>query len=200
MRQFVIISCTLQLLSLAFGEQLNIRNNCHRTILVKSSGVQSGSFFLGKGQSKKVTINRGSSARVWAHSGCDKKGRNCDTTEGYVSLAEMLFDVKGMTWYDVSHVDGYNLPVRMEPYNKAAGGNCHSASCRFDISKSCPANSKVAKRGRTVACKNLNRDTVTPYSRAIKKFCPKVYSWSKDDKDGMRACQPGNPGLHVIFC
>lgn len=191
---------TLLLVYSSSAEELNIRNNCGRPIYVKSAGVNSGPFSLGNGQSRSVSINRGSSARVWAQLGCDGGGNNCETTEGYLSLAEMHWDSNGMTWYDVSMVDGYNLPTKMEPYNPGAGGNCRSASCNFDINRNCPGGNKINKNGRAVACKNPNRDAPTDYSNAIKQHCPGVYSWSKDDNDGMRACNPGNNGIRITFC
>jgi len=200
MKYFVFLGIGAQLLVLTLGEQLHIRNNCGRNIYVKSEGVNSGPFTLGNGQSRDVSINRGSSARVWAHAGCNGQGQNCDTVEGYVSLAEMFWDNAGMTWYDVSHVDGFTLPITMDPTNPRAGGNCNRASCRFNSNSQCPQNSKVQKNGRVVGCRNLDRDRVTDYSRALKRACPRVYSWSKDDRDGMRACQPGNPGLRITFC
>lgn len=104
----------------------------------------------------------------------------------------------GMTWYDISQVDGYTLPITMQPYTNS-GGNCQTVGCNFNIGN-CPSASKVYKNGKLVGCKNLNRDAPTDYSRAVKSACPNVYSWSKDDRDGMRACQPGNFGLTVIFC
>jgi hypothetical protein len=108
--------------------------------------------------------------------------------------------MKGFTWYDISQVDGFNLPITMQPYNPNAGGNCQTVGCNFNTGSSCPNESKVYKNGKLVACRNNNRDAVTSYSQAMKRECPNVYTWSKDDKDGMRACQPGNSGLRVIFC
>ncbi|CAL8137481.1 unnamed protein product [Orchesella dallaii] len=200
MKSFTHFAILLLFGASCLAEELTVRNNCPGTLYVKNEGTNSGSFTLGSGQSRAISINRGRSARVWAHAGCNGAS-NCDTTEGYVSLAEMFWDNNGMTWYDVSQVDGYTLPIRMEPYNPAAGGNCQTTSCNFNIDANCPNGNKVGNKGRTVGCRNPNRDSGnTDYARAIKRSCPGVYSWSQDDRDGMRACQPGNNGLRIIFC
>lgn len=191
------------IISGALGGQIEVKNNCGQRIFVKNAGSNQGPFNLEHGQSRNFQLKRDASSRVWAHIGCDTNGNNCDTTEGYVSLAEMKWDdsrgMIGFTWYDISQVDGYNLPITMQPYNPAAGGNCKTVSCNFNINE-CPAESRVFNKNRLVGCRNKNRDGITEYSRKMKARCPGVYTWSKDDKDGMRACQPGNNGLKVIFC
>lgn len=183
--------------------QIEVKNNCGQRIFVKNAGGNQGPFNMEHGQSRTFQLNQDASSRVWAHIGCDPNGNNCDTTEGYVGLAEMKwYDSRGMigfTWYDISQVDGYNLPIRMEPYNSAAGGNCKTVSCNFNINE-CPAENKVYNKNHLVGCRNNNRDAITEYSRKMKAACPGVYTWSKDDKSGMRACKPGNNGLRVIFC
>ncbi|TVU39470.1 hypothetical protein EJB05_12891 [Eragrostis curvula] len=40
-------------------------------------------------------------------------------------------------FYDVSNVDGFNLPVEIEP--TTAGGRCPTASCPADINRVCPS-------------------------------------------------------------
>ncbi len=184
------------------AEDVIITNRCDRSIFVKNEGLNSGYFDLPPNQSRTVTVNRDSQPRprIWGHAGCDNGGNNCDTMEGYVSLAEFNIDPSGWLWYDVSQVDGYNLPVKMEAINPAAGGNCRVASCSFNTEGNCPQNDKIFRDGRAVACKSPNRDAPTEYSNAIKASCPGVYSWAHDAVDVMRDCLPGNDGLRVTFC
>lgn len=86
--------------------------------------------------------------------------------------------------------------MKTEPYNGKLGGKCKSVKCHCNLNKS-PKKSKVFKHGRVVSSRNRNRDKPTAYSKSIKKACPNVYSWSKDDRAGMRDCRPGNGGFKV---
>lgn len=125
-------------------------------------------------------------------------GNNCDTTEGHVSLAEVMWDYGGVTWFGVSQLDEYNLPITVDPFNATGGGNCKEADCFFNIDQNCPEDDKVKKNGRSVACRNPNKDAETYYSRAIKR-CPGAYSWTKCDPEAIRTCN-GNDGVHIQFC
>ncbi|ODN02137.1 Pathogenesis-related protein 5 [Orchesella cincta] len=184
------------------ADDVIITNRCNTNIFVKNEGVNTGPLNLPPNESRTVTVNRNGQPkpRIWGHVGCDGAGNNCDTTEGYVSLAEFQIDPSGWLWFDVSQVDGYNLPITMEGINPAAGGNCRVASCNFNTDADCPQANKVVKDGRAVACKNLDRDNPSDYSNAVKRSCPGVYSYAFDSSDVMRDCLPGNNGLKVTFC
>jgi hypothetical protein len=57
-------------------------------------------------------------------------GNVCDTTAQPTSLAEVFFDSKSGTWYDVSFVDGYDFPLLMQPTNPTSvEDNCEQAGC-----------------------------------------------------------------------
>lgn len=171
--------------------EIDVINNCKFQIFAKSDR---GSSMIQPGQNHKFF----DPSRVEAHQGCDSAGNNCDTTTD-VSLAEMHWDPDGKSWYDISQVDGFNLPITIEPFNPNVGGRCEKVGCNYDLNN-CPGESKGFKQSRIVNCKNVNRDAPTEYSRSIKSACPNVYSWSQDDRAGMRDCMPGNNGLRVIFC
>ncbi|PAV76667.1 hypothetical protein WR25_25562 [Diploscapter pachys] len=63
-------------------------------------------------------------------------------------------------YYDVSLVDGYNIPVFIEPiegtYNTNGGEyDCKRAGgCVTDVNSVCPPELQVVKNGRVVACKS----------------------------------------------
>ncbi|XP_027342994.1 thaumatin-like protein 1 [Abrus precatorius] len=59
--------------------------------------------------------------------------------------------VGGRDFYDVSLVDGFNVPVMVVPVG-VPGGNCGSAGCPEDLNAVCPAELKVTEKGRVVAC------------------------------------------------
>jgi len=181
-------------------KDIRVKSNCQGSILVKNEKGNVGPFTLSRGQSKTFQMPIGNDKpRVWAHTGCNSGG-GCDTTEGYVSLAEMHWDARdGKTWYDISMVDGYNLPITMEPF-KNTGGNCPKVRCNFNLNN-CPADGKINKNGKLVACKNTNRDNPNSnYATSMRRACgTDAYSWSGDNL-ATKSCLAGNQGLIVTFC
>jgi len=146
-----------------------------------------------------------------------------------VSLAEMKFSGSdGLDFYDVSLVDGYNLPIRMLPtgqfsYTKRGKYDCKAAGCVADLNSMCPSELAVKTGSGVVACKSacerFNTDTYccrgahkTPatckssswpknYPAFFKKACPDAYSYAYDDTTSTFTCR-GNPSTKydVIFC
>ncbi|KAG4175131.1 hypothetical protein ERO13_A11G165101v2, partial [Gossypium hirsutum] len=71
-----------------------------------------------------------------------------------VTLAEFTLGPVGtLVYYDVSLVDGYNLPLMISPHNET-GGNCNSTGCAADLNGDCPSELKVVNGSETVACKS----------------------------------------------
>ncbi|MEV4636456.1 thaumatin family protein [Actinoplanes sp. NPDC049548] len=105
------------------------------------------------------------------------------------SLAEFNFDPAdpwGAPWYDVSYVNAVSLPITITPTGAPAPPPgtqyCAEAGCVKPLLDACPAsNLKRDGQGQPLLCVNPNRDAVTEYSEAVKKACPRAYSWSKDD-------------------
>lgn len=147
-----------------------------------------------------------------------------------VSLAEATFTgAGGLDFYDVSLVDGYNLPVRMAPtggYTPGDGGpyDCKAAGCVSDLNQICPPELAVRNgAGATVACMSacthFNTDEYccrgaygTPdtckssawpvdYPAVFKRACPQAYSYAYDDQKSTFTCR-GDPDTHydVTFC
>nr|KJB43087.1 hypothetical protein B456_007G183300 [Gossypium raimondii] len=58
-----------------------------------------------------------------------------------------------LVYYDVSLVDGYNLPLMISPHNET-GGNCNSTGCAADLNGDCPSELEVVSGSETVACKS----------------------------------------------
>jgi len=87
--------------------------------------------------------------------GFPSTGLQCDTRRGTgvppVSLAEFNLDDNGQDWYDISFVDGYNLPISISN-NKG----CPSPGCRVDLGPNCPAPLKgpFDSSGFPVGCKS----------------------------------------------
>eukprot|EP01090_Pellita_catalonica_P004287 TRINITY_DN14113_c0_g1_i1.p1 TRINITY_DN14113_c0_g1~~TRINITY_DN14113_c0_g1_i1.p1 ORF type:complete len:374 (+),score=19.98 TRINITY_DN14113_c0_g1_i1:3-1124(+) len=56
------------------------------------------------------------SGNIFAKTSCDSSGKSCATGEsGPVSLAEFTFIVDGVDTYDISLINGVNVPISMEP-------------------------------------------------------------------------------------
>jgi len=103
------------------------------------------------GQSIKLTTGPGWSGRIWARTGCkfDTTGvGRCQTgdcggrleCEGNgaappTSLFEITLGAgNGQDFYDVSMVDGYNLPLLALPRG-VYGGACNATGCITDINR-----------------------------------------------------------------
>jgi len=78
-----------------------------------------------------------------------------------VTLAEFTFDGwGGQDYYDISLVDGYNLPMQIVPiagtYRKTGNGkyDCNTAGCYADLNARCPGELAVKPNGWAVACKS----------------------------------------------
>jgi len=127
---------------------------------------------LNNGQSQSYAIPKaGWAGRMWPKVGCDANGLNCafgdssppcpstgcqppaDTKVEFFIPAE---GVTGDSWYDVSLVDGYSLPMKIAPRTASAGG-CVPTTCAVPLA-SCPTDEsvygdlRVIVKGKVVAC------------------------------------------------
>ncbi|XP_076952828.1 thaumatin-like protein 1 [Bidens hawaiensis] len=121
-----------------------------------------------------------------------------------------------MDFFDVSLVDGYNLPVLVAPTG-GTGRNCTYTGCMVDLNGGCPSALKVvSSEGEGVACKGAceafgdeeyccsgaygTPDTCKPssYSQMFKIACPRAYSYTYDDKSSTFTCDGAN--YVVTFC
>ncbi|CAO2038473.1 unnamed protein product [Urochloa humidicola] len=227
---------------------LTITNHCGHTVwpgILSSSGssaLESTGFALEPGQSRSVPAPHGWSGRLWGRTHCaaDAAGKfscatgNCGSghlecaghgAKPPATLAEFTFDGHGgLDFYDVSLVDGYNLPMLVEPrhgHGAAAGPNCVVTGCVMDLNAACPAELRVAGSsdgGRAVACRsaceafgsaehcchgehgNPNTCWPTAYSQFFKKSCPRAYSYAYDDATSTFTCAGGGTSYAITFC
>ena len=134
------------------------------------------------------------------------------------TLAEFTLDgYGGMDFFDVSLVDGYNIPMLVVPQG-GTGQNCTSIGCVSDLNESCPSELKVMSTdgGDSVACKSAceafnqpqyccsgaygTPDTCKPstYSQVFKTACPHAYSYAYDDKTSTFTCASAD--YTITFC
>ncbi|TEB32618.1 thaumatin-like protein [Coprinellus micaceus] len=180
--------------------------------------------------------------RIWGRTACDfsKAGaQSCVTGScngGFVcsdhsgagvppaSLAEFTFDGTD-DWYDVSLVDGFNLPMRITPT-----GGCAVADCPKDLNPECPgeirgpADGSGSNHGCKSACfANLDSNpadsanccsgshnvpaTCPPsgvrFYDYFKSGCPNAYAYAYDESSGtaLFKCPDGKKADYTItFC
>ncbi|XP_040381796.1 thaumatin-like protein 1 [Oryza brachyantha] len=182
------------------------------------------------------------SGNVWARRLCstDSAGRfSCESGDCGTGAVECNgsgngppstlseFTLRGGTggatdYYDISNVDGFNVPVQVAPFDVPGGvpgAGCGTAACAADIDASCPPElaardaAGVAVVGCKSGCLAFDRDDLccrgayaTPdrcgpsdYSRFFKQQCPQAYSYAYDDQSSTFTCSSG-ASYHITFC
>ncbi|KAL6873929.1 hypothetical protein ACP4OV_014011 [Aristida adscensionis] len=230
-----------------------VTNNCGYTVwpgILSNAGVSpppTTGFALSPGQSLAVSVESAWSGRMWGRTLCatDSNGSfRCATGDcgsGAVecsgrgaappaTLAEFTLagGTGGDDFYDVSLVDGFNVPVLVAPQAPAAtNGSCQPTGCAADLNGACPAELRVASSAgagaggsaaATVACRSAcgafgtaeyccsgahgSPATCAPtkYSRLFKAACPRAYSYAYDDATSTFTCAAAGGGYDVVFC
>ncbi|PON60355.1 Thaumatin [Parasponia andersonii] len=219
-----------------------ITNNCPYTIwpgTLAGSGTPqllTTGFRLDSGQTLRIPSVPGWSGRIWGRTGCtfDASGAgNCRTGDcggrlecdgNGATPPASLFEITlgngdDKDFYDVSLVDGYNLP--MVAYPVGPFGACNATGCASDINTGCPKELQVAvgeggDGGSVVACKSAceafgldqyccsgefaNPTTCRPsfYSTIFKRACPRAYSYAFDDGTSTFTCKAYE--YSIVFC
>jgi hypothetical protein len=187
-----------------------LHNYWHHDLTVKANGAANGSswtnltFTLKKGKDTILQIpNQWGSARIWGY--WDPAYQN-----GPFTLAEINMDNRNannwhLDWYDVSLVDGYNLPMLFYPlpgtfYPDSValdaavgrqGWTCGGENdCKTDLYLTAPASMlKLSANGDT----NGFYCPDNPACEAIKKAaCPTSYSYPYDDAHSLFTCPSPN--------
>ncbi|KAL1311993.1 hypothetical protein HN51_038644 [Arachis hypogaea] len=240
---FISMLLTLHLsLSGVIATTFTLVNKCDYTVwpgILSNAGVSPLSttgFVLQPGQSTPVTAAAGWGGRFWGRTLCsqDSTGKfSCvtgDCGSGKLecsgngatppaTLAEFTLDGSGgLDFFDVSLVDGYNVPMLVAPSGGSDAGNCTATGCVGDLNGACPSELRVmsedGKQG--VACKSAceafgspqyccsgaygTPDTCKPssYSQIFKSACPRAYSYAYDDKTSTFTC--ANADYTITFC
>ncbi|CAI0435194.1 unnamed protein product [Linum tenue] len=231
---------SLVLLSLAKGIQgatFTVVNRCQSTIwpgILANAGSQpldSTGFELPSGGTRTFQAPPSWSGRFWGRTGCQfdpstNQGTcltgdcgsnqiecNGQNAKPPATLAEFtVAPAGGQDYYDVSLVDGYNLPIVVEPMG-GSGGTCSSTGCVTDLNRRCPSELRV---GSGAACNSAceafgtpeyccsgefgSPDTCKPsrYSEMFKSACPRAYSYAYDDASSTFTCSGAD--YMITFC
>lgn len=145
---------------------------------------------------------------------------SCNGAGGIPPATLVEFTLNGYDntdFYDVSLVDGYNLPVSVLPVSSK---RCNSTGCPADVNKSCPPElqDKDSHVGDVKACKSAclafnkpefcctgaySRPQTCPptkYSKFFKGLCPQAYSYAYDDTTSTFTCPSGSTDYIITFC
>ncbi|KAH7553503.1 hypothetical protein ACOSP7_029772 [Xanthoceras sorbifolium] len=237
----VIFCLTLAfLVSEAHMATITITNNCAFTIwpgtLTGGGGAQLSTtgFELASKQTNSLDVPAPWTGRFWARTQCSDAsgGFTCATADcgsGQVtcngngaappaSLVEFTLAANnGQDFFDLSLVDGFNLPLSVTPQG-GSGATCTTSTCSGNVNSVCPTELAVkGSDGSTIACKSaclaLNEpqycctgefgtpETCPPtnYSMIFKNQCPQAYSYAYDDQTSTFSCT-GGANYAVTFC
>ncbi|KAB1199213.1 Thaumatin-like protein 1 [Morella rubra] len=157
--------------------KITFTNNCPNTIWPgtltadQKPQLSTTGFELASKASSSVDIQAPWIGRFWARTGCstDASGKfscaTADCASGQVacngngaippaSLVEINIAANGgQDFYDVSLVDGFNLPVSVA--TQGGTGECKTSSCPANVNAVCPAELRVkGSDGSVIACKS----------------------------------------------
>lgn len=247
-RVIFLLSAVIMLLSSVCAQAQNrtfiFVNQMNEDIWVGCQGnplPANGGFALPRGASVTITVPFGASAiRFWGRTGCNfnasgagtcasgdcARGLYCNGAGGIppATLAEFTMNGAGnQDFYDISLVDGYNVPIRIVPvpgtFTVPAGAGkygCGVAGCTSDLLLTCPTELRTYNSsGQTVGCMSAcmkygtsqycctgpnNQPSTCPptsYSQIFKAACPDAYSYAYDDQTSTYICL--NATYQIIF-
>ncbi|XP_034911995.1 thaumatin-like protein 1b [Populus alba] len=218
----------------------SFKNNCPFTVWpaslsnADSPQLSLTGFALTTGASSSLSTPAPWSGRFWGRTRCntDSSGKfTCatgDCASGRIecrgaggippaSLAEFAVRANdGHDYYDISLVDGFNIPLSVIP--QGGSSECRSTSCAANVNAVC--DSKLAVKGSdgtVIACKSAclafnqpqfcctgefstpDKCLASNYSSIFKQQCPEVYSYAYDDKSSLLNC-PSGSNYVINFC
>ncbi|KAK1373002.1 thaumatin-like protein 1 [Heracleum sosnowskyi] len=234
MALFKLFFALLLLCTSTYGAKFTFVNKCEYTVwpgILTGSGtppLETTGFELPQQSSRSLQAPNGWSGRFWGRTGCKFNGTgpgSCSTADcgsGQVecngagaappaTLAEFTLgsgSQGSQDFYDVSLVDGYNLPMIVEA-SGGSSGMCAATGCVTDLNKYCPDELKVSNGDACKsACEAFGKpeyccsgahntpDTCKPsvYAALFKMACPRAYSYAYDDQTSSSVTGAEQPG------
>jgi hypothetical protein len=206
------------------SRSFTITNRCAQTVwaaALPATTFPNATVEMAPGFSFRVGVGDGWSGRVWGKTGCttSTSGKlTCASDAFPSSLAELTLTTSatGLDFYDVSLVDGFNLPIELAAlgYVPDAGHpyDCGAPSCPVDLNATCPTVLQDSSGGAVIACANdecrvLGGNDASSaactypnqYTEFFKNACPTAYSYPTDDPTSTFTCR-GRNDYSVVFC
>lgn len=214
------------------GATITLVNKCNNIVwpgILGNTPLDTTGFELAPGGSRSFQAPPSWSGRFWGRTGCtfdpssgqgtcrtgdcgsnqlECNGRGASPP---ATLAEFTIGSGKQDFYDVSLVDGYNIPMIVEP--SSGSGSCLSTGCVSDLNRRCPSELRV-ESGE--ACKSACEAFGTPeyccsgeygtpstckpsvYSQIFKTACPRSYSYAYDDATSTFTCTGAD--YTITFC
>lgn len=185
-----------------------INNNCPESIsvgvLTNGQGNPDERFDLSPHGSKTISKPDTWGGRVFGQPNCSGGGPHCGNAGAAnpATLAEFFFKgANGKDYYDISLVDGYNIPASISPQGGGGGSGkeCGTSDCQK--LPDCPDNLAIKDgSGKVVGCQSTCSKTGDPqhccvgqydgpdkckadqHAETIKSACPDSYSFAYDDQ------------------
>lgn len=88
---------------------------------------------------------------------CSSSTVECDDGNATppATLAEFTLNASsGQDFFKVSFLEGYNIPIMIEPKSGNGIGECTMVGCDVDLNSLCPSEAKLMRGSDCVACKN----------------------------------------------
>ncbi|XP_031261533.1 pathogenesis-related thaumatin-like protein 3.5 [Pistacia vera] len=228
---FILIIMASGTKMFARARNITIVNVCKETvwpgIFTRGDDDSGEGFALKPGQSAFYNASDKWSGRIWARTGCSfsNSTNSCQTGDcgpsinctgpgsKPVTIAEFTLS-PDIDFYDVSLVDGFNVPILVQPLS--GKGNCSRAGCDGDLRQSCSSDLAVKDNGKVVgcrsACDHFNTDefccrgmygdlgscSPSNYSKSFKQVCPAASSYAFDNNSSVITCS--GTDYIVAFC
>ncbi|KAH0885463.1 LOW QUALITY PROTEIN: hypothetical protein HID58_061559, partial [Brassica napus] len=193
------------------SRNITIENKCDYSVWpgtysTNGPSLSTTGFLFRKGEARVINVPSSWRGRFWGRSLCSTNstgGFSCvtgDCRSGNIecsgasstpptTLVELSLDTfNGQDFYDVSVVDGYNLPVIIVPQHPQRGQSCISVV-------------PVRHSTRQFSVAPIQRRNVKRrlYSQNFKRECPLAYSYALDDQTMLFTCA-NSPNYVVTFC
>ena len=204
---------------------LTVVNKCRQTIWVTANPLTTlpgnGFVQMDPGNAFKVGVANGWTGALWARTYCgtDAGVFGCETDPTVASRAELALaadPTTGQDTYDISFVNGFNvpigvLPVGVPPY-PANPMACGQTACPYDLTQGCPTVLQASVEGQVLGCANNACQTLghgntsdpncmypNDNTNYFKYLCPTAYSYPTDDATSKFTCSGGND-YEIVFC
>lgn len=216
------VICTLGAWADDSSITITVKNSCKNDLLVhqleNDKPTSDQVRWMKAGDERDYVVSSKWGGRFWARSECDSHATEDCNPGAPASLAEFLMQGSAQyDFYDVSFVDGYNLPIRIEPAQEKEGKgfSCGAPACAR-LPDCDPALQVKDSKGNVVGCNSAchafgtdehcclngfntpDKCKASHHAEPVKKTCPDVYSFAYDDQSSTFTCK--SKAYTVTFC